>query len=85
MILVEYIPTSAKDKSTIHQIVKKTLKGILFGVVPRAERGKSGDLMTADSEDLQESEASEIYVERFKIQDMFIKKEKMNFRVQNER
>ena len=41
--LTEYIPTSAKDKSRVHQIGKKTLKGIFLGVVPRAERGKSGD------------------------------------------
>ena len=33
--------------------------------------GSSGDLMVADHEDLQESEASEIYVKRFKSQEVF--------------
>ena len=50
---VEYIPITAKDKSIIYQFRQYVL---------RAEWGWSGDLMIADYEDLQESEASEIFV-----------------------
>ena len=63
-ILVEYIPITAKDKSRMHQFGQKTLNGIVSGYVLRAGRGWSSDLMIADYEDLQDSEASEIYVTR---------------------
>ena len=46
---------------------------MFLGYVPRAGGGWSGDLMTADYEDLQESEASEIYVKRFRSQEVFTK------------
>ena len=72
--LVEYIPITAKDKSRIHQFGQKTLKGIFLGYVLRAVRGWSGDLMIADYEDLQESEASEIYVKGFKNQEVIRKR-----------
>ena len=73
--LVEYIPITAKDKSRIHQFGQKTLKGIFLGYVLRAVRGWSGDLMIADYEDLQESEASEIYVKGFQNQEVFVKED----------
>ena len=60
--LVEYIPTTAGDKSRVQQFGKRTLKGIFLGFVPRAGGGWSGDLMIAVCEDLRESETPEIYV-----------------------
>ena len=68
--LVEYISVTAKDRSRVRQFGKNTLKG---SCVPRAGGGWSGDLMRADCEDLQESEASEIYVKRSKSQEVFVK------------
>ena len=61
--LDQYIPSAAKDKSRVHQLGKKTLmskihefgrktlKRIFLGCVRRAERGWSGDLMTAGCDD----------------------------------
>ena len=73
--LVEYIPITAKDKSRVRQFGKKTLKGIFLGCVLRAGGVWSGDLMTADHEAFQESEVSEIYVKRFKSQEVSIEGE----------
>ena len=73
--LVEYIPITAKDKSSVHQFGKQTLKGIFFGYVLRVGRGWSGDVMISDYEDLQESEASDLDVKRFKNQEVFVKGE----------
>ena len=72
--LIEYILITAKDKSRIHQFGQKTLKGIFLGFVLRAVGGWSGDLMIAGYEDLQESEASEIYVKGFKNQEVIRKR-----------
>ena len=73
--LVEYIPITAKDKSIIHQFGQKTLKGRFSGYVLRAGRVWSGDLMIADYEDLQKSEASEMNVKDFKNQEVFVKED----------
>ena len=54
---------------------KKTLKGIFQDNVLRSGGGWSGDLMIADSEDLQESGTSEIHVKRFQSQEVFVKGE----------
>ena len=63
-----------KDKSRIHQFGQKTLKGIFLGSVLRAGRGWSGDLMIADYEIVKESQTSEIYVKRFKSQEVFVER-----------
>ena len=70
--LVEYIPITAKEKSRVHQFGKKALKGLFLGCVLHAEGGWSEALMTADNEDLQESEASEIHVRRFRSKEVLI-------------
>ena len=72
--LVEDIPITPKDKSSVHQFGKQTLKGIFFGYVLRVGRGWSGDVMISDYEDLQESEASDLDVKRFKNQEVFVKR-----------
>ena len=48
---------------------------IYIGYELRAARGWSGDLMMAGHEDLQGSESSEIFVERFKSQDILVQGE----------
>ena len=50
---MSYKPISSKDESRLHHSVKKMLPGILLGCVLRAVRGWSGDLLTTDSEDLE--------------------------------
>ena len=72
--LVESIQITAMDKARVKQLGKKVLKGICFGYVLRMGGGWSGDLMMADYEDLQQSEASEINVKRFKTQGVFVTK-----------
>ena len=54
---------------------KETLKGMFLGHVLRAERGWSEALMIADFENVQESEASEIYAQRFQSQEVPVKTE----------
>ena len=44
-----------------------------LSAVLRADGSWPGDLMTADSEDVQESEAGEIYVKRFKNHEVFVR------------
>ena len=58
--LVAHIPTTAKNKSRIHQFGHKMLKGFFVCVI-RARGVSSGDLMAADCEDFQESEAADIF------------------------
>ena len=52
----EDIPITAKDKPRDHPVWK--------------ENGGSGDLVVADCEDVQETESSDIYVNRFKSQEV---------------
>ena len=74
----EYIPIiTAQDKSRVRPFGKKTLKGTFLGYALRAGRGGSGDLMIADY-DLQESEASGIYVKRCKNKEVSAKRRVRN-------
>ena len=66
---VEYIPITAKEASIVHQFGNKMLKGTFLGSVLRAGGRWSGDLMLAGCQELQESEAAEVYVKRFKNQE----------------
>ena len=66
------VPRGTSQGSTT--LDKQALQGIFLGSVLRAGRGWSGDLMTANCEDLQESEAAEIYVKRFKNQEVFVRR-----------
>ena len=72
-IIGDYVPISAKDKSRIHQIGSKRAKGVFLGFVLRAGGTWSGDLLVAHCEDLQGSEAAEIYVKRFECHEVFAK------------
>ena len=56
-------------------VLKESAERNIIGLFPRAGGDWSGDLMIADNEDLQESEASDIHVKRFKSQEVFTKGE----------
>ena len=55
---------SSKDEARLHQFGKKMLPRIFMGYVLRVEKGWSGDLLTADCQDLEILSASEIHVKR---------------------
>ena len=72
---VEYIPRTVKDKSETHQFDKKTRSGLFLGYVLNVSGGGgwTGDLLTADSEDLQETETADIFLKRFRHNGVFVK------------
>ena len=59
--LVEYHPITAKDQSRIHQFGKKVLPKLFLGYALYAEGIWKGDILVADSEELETMDASEIY------------------------
>ena len=59
--LAEYYPMSAKDQSRIHQFGKKVLPGLFLGYALYAVRVWKGDILVADTEELETMDASEIY------------------------
>ena len=75
--LVERIPLTAKDKSRVHQFGKTSADRQILGLCSTFGRR----LVRRLDEDLQESTVSDIY---FKSQEVFVKKENTNFRVQTE-
>ena len=62
--LVEYLPNSERDKARIHQFGKKELPGIFLGYALLAGGIWKGDILVADSEELEKLDASEIYPRR---------------------
>ena len=75
--MVEYHPTSPKDQARIHQFDKKALPGIFLGHTLIADRVWKGDILTADLEDLEKLDASEIYPRRINAKEVLIR-QKMN-------
>ena len=59
--MVEYHTISGKDLSRLHQLVPKVLPGKFLGNVLSAERIWKGDIMVADSEKLEQMDASELH------------------------
>ena len=59
--LVEYHPTTAKDQSRIYQFGKKVLPGLILGYALYAGGIWKGDVLIADLEELETTDASEIY------------------------
>ena len=62
--MVEYYPTSARDKSRLHQNGKKVLPGKSLGFAMIAGRIWKGDVLVADIEELEKMDASETYPRR---------------------
>ena len=59
--MVEYHPISAKDLSRLHQFGAKVLPVIFLGYALSAGGIWKGDIMVADIEELETTDASEIY------------------------
>ena len=77
--LVEYYPNSAKDQSRIHQFGKKVLPGLFLGYAFYAGGIWKGDVLTADLEELETMDASEIYSKRLNAKEVIFPKEKGEF------
>ena len=64
--LVDYYPKTAKDRSRIHQLGKKALPGLFLGYALYAGRIWKGDVLVADTEEMETMDASEIYSKRLR-------------------
>ena len=62
--MVEYHPISVKDQSRRHQFGAKVLPGIFLGYASYAGGIWKGDIVIADSEELEEMYASELHARR---------------------
>ena len=62
--MVEYHLISAKDVSRLHQFGPKVLPGMFFGYALHAGGIWKGDMLVADTEELEEMDASEISIQR---------------------
>ena len=62
--MVKYHPISAKDISRLHQFGPKVLPDIFLGYVLYTEGIWKGDIMVADTEELEETDASELHAGR---------------------
>ena len=62
--MVEYYPSSARDQLRLHQFGKKDLPEIFLGYVLIAGRVRKGDIMVADTEELEKMDACEIHAWR---------------------
>ena len=73
--LVEYHPIIAKDQSRIHQFGKKVLPGLFLGYALYAGGIWKGDVLTADFEELETMDASEIYSNRLNAKEVILPKQ----------
>ena len=73
--LVEYHPITAKDQSRIHQFGKKVLPGLFLGYALYAGGFWKGDVLTADLEELETMDASEIHPKRLTAKEVIFPKE----------
>ena len=62
--MVEYYPISAQNESGLHQFGKTVFTGISIGYVLITEGIWKGDILVADSEELEKMDAWEIYPRR---------------------
>ena len=64
--LVECHPISAEDQSRLHQFGPKVLPGFFHGYALHAGGIWKGDILVAGIEELEQTDASEIYAKRLK-------------------
>ena len=62
--MVEYHPISAKDQSRLHQFGAKVLPGMFLGYALYAGGIWKGDILVADTEELEQVDASELHARR---------------------
>ena len=81
--MVEYHPVSAKDPSRLHQFGPEVLPGTFLGYVLTAAKIWKGDIMVADIEELEETDASELHARRLNAKEVLtpMKGEKIIFPV----
>ena len=77
--LVEYHTITAKDQSRIHQFGKNVLPGLFLGYALYAGRIWKGDLLVADTEELETMDASEIYSKRLNVKEVMFPTESGQF------
>ena len=77
--LVEYYPITAKDQSRIHPFGKKVLPGLFLGYALYAGRIWKREVLVADLEELDTTDASEIYSKRLNAKEVIFPKEKGDF------
>ena len=78
---VTYKPITDKDKERLHKYGRKELNGIFVGYAQHAGGGWTGDLLLVDSEEIEDAESvSDIYIKRFKAQEVNPTKIADNFR-----
>ena len=79
---IEYKPITEKDKSKLHKLGKKMMRGIFLGYVQQHGGGWSGDLYVVDWDDMQNADSFhevEEKIKRFKAQEVEIIKIQGNF------
>ena len=68
--LVQYHPISSKDLSRLHQFGPKVLPGVFLGHALNAGWIWKGDITVADSEELEQIDASEIHARRLNAEEV---------------
>ena len=68
--MVEDHLISAKDLSRLHHFGKKVLPRIFLGYASHAGRIWKGDILVADIEELEKTDASELHVRRLNAKDV---------------
>ena len=77
--MVGYHPISAKDHSRLHQFGAKVLPGIFLGYVLYAGGIWKGDILVADIEVLEETDASELHARRLNAKGVLTPQRSGNF------
>ena len=72
--MAEYHPISIRDQSRIHQFGKKVLPGKFLGYALIAGRIWNGDILIADIEELENTDASEIDPRRIHARGVLIRR-----------
>ena len=72
---VYYHPISTKDQATLHQFGKKVLSGFFMGYSLYAGGSWKGGILVAYVEELQENDASEVYLRRINIIEVLVPKD----------
>ena len=63
-VMVEYHPISAKDQSRLHQFGSQVLPSVFLGYALCAGGIRKGDIMVADTGEMEEMDASELHARR---------------------
>ena len=77
--MVEYHPISSKDQSRLHQFGSKILPGIFLGYALYPGGIWKGDIVVADSEELDEMDASELHARRLNAKEVLTPQRSGNF------